>query len=82
MNKNIENSHYIYETNSLYSNNWKRSKIPKLDNSKDVLINDIIYDKYKQLLAIGLYYENDKPIYSLYRQSKLDKTDKVNENSF
>jgi hypothetical protein len=82
MNKNIENANYIYETNSLHSNNWKRTKIPKLDKSKNVIINDIIYDKYKQLLAIGLYYENDNPIYSLYRQSKLEKSDKVSEVSF
>jgi hypothetical protein len=66
----------------LYSNNWKKSKLPKLDDTKNIIVNDIIYDKYKQLLAIGLYYKNGKAIYNLYRQSNVSESKNVNEYSY
>ena len=68
-NNDVTNGCYIYKTHSLYSNEWKKSKIPKLESNKNIIINNIIYDENKRLMAIGLYYENKKPVYNIYKSN-------------
>ena len=77
----LNNSLYLYKTNSLKAPKWDRvdNENMLLEKNKKVIITDISFDKSKRMIVIGLYYKNKKPIYNIYRKetenlnSKWDK---------
>ena len=74
INSNIENSVFLYNTNSLESNKWSQSNTIKLDERNNVIVTDLFFDKMRKLIAIGLYFKDGKPIYNIYRK----QTDSLN----
>ena len=68
LNSNISNSVFLYNTNSLESNKWNQSNDIVLDQSNKVIVTDLFFDKMRKLIAIGLYFKDDKPIYNIYRK--------------
>lgn len=74
INSNIENSVFLYNTNSLESNKWSQSNTIKLDEKNNVIVTDLFFDKMRKLIAIGLYFKDGKPIYNIYRK----QTDSLN----
>ena len=74
INSNIENSVFLYNTNSLESNKWSQSNNIKLDEKNNVIVTDLFFDKMRKLIAIGLYFKDNKPIYNIYRK----QTDSLN----
>ena len=64
----LNNSLYLYETNSLTSGEWSRVSIMLLEKNKKVIITNLSFDKSKRMIAIGLYYINEKPVYNIYRK--------------
>ena len=67
-NSNIDNSVFLYNTNSLESNKWSQTNDIKLDNKNNVIVTDLFFDKMRKLIAIGLYFKDNKPIYNIYRK--------------
>ena len=74
VNSNINNSVFLYNTNSLESNKWAQSNDIKLDDKNNAIVTDLFFDKMRKLIAIGLYFKDGKPIYNIYRK----QTDSVN----
>jgi hypothetical protein len=82
-NKN-DNDNFVI-TNSLKSNKWtKYIKNGKLDD-KSIII-DLCYDTNKRLFCIGMYMDNNEPIYNLYKKEnnnykskwvKINSTNKI-----
>ena len=74
VNSNIENSVFLYDTYSLEANKWSQSNEIKLDDTNNVIVTDLFFDKMRKLIAIGLYFKDGKPIYNIYRK----QTDSLN----
>jgi len=73
-NKNINNALYFYETVSLKSNSWIKSRYKNmlLENGKKIIITDITFDKSKKMIAIGIEYTNNKHKYNIYKKKTSD----------
>jgi len=76
----LTNGTNFYETNSLDDNKWDKSTIVKIDKSiPNIIINNILYNEFKEMLVVGLYYKNNKPIYNIYKQTNLSSNTTKNE---
>lgn len=65
-NNNNENySNRFYETSSLKSNNTWQSI--QLNNFNGSIINELFFDKFKNLLIVCVDYKDNKLVYSLYK---------------
>jgi len=71
-NNNSKNGCYIYKTNSLDDNKWIKSSLPELEPNKNIIVNNIIYNENKKMMALGMYYKNNKPVYNIYIKTNDD----------
>ena len=70
----VEKSLNLYNVTDFFSGNkWRKVVDNKLDSDNNVVIVDLLYDKNKRMMAIGLYYTkiDDKlePVYNIYRKT-------------
>ena len=75
-NSDVEKSLNLYSVTDFFQGNKWTNYDNKLDTDNKIVIVDLLYDKNKRMMAIGLYYTkiDDKlePIYKIYRKTTPD----------